>query len=147
MFLFLYSCLLKRLFCTRPNQIITLNRSFWYIFETLKDATTHVQSGPGSNGNENILHTPHIYRPGWSSSGIVSYYTKDSPWGILPIHRGYRQRIINDLNRAKSKVDISSDSNIYKSAPTWNVSLISLNLLLIHVVKNIDTNTRSALLL
>ena len=38
---------------------------------TLTDTTTLSQSGPGSNGNEDILHTPQIFRTGASPSDVV----------------------------------------------------------------------------
>ena len=35
-----------------------LNRTIWLLDETITDNTTPGHSVPGSNGNEDVLHTP-----------------------------------------------------------------------------------------
>ena len=44
------------------------NSSIWPIDGTLSGTTTAVQSGPGSNVNEGVLHIPQISRAGTSPS-------------------------------------------------------------------------------
>ena len=67
-FIFWYSFL--RVFCTWLYDIKYsylkqfLKRSIWAIDWDLTDTTTFTQSGPGSNGNEGLLHTPHSFRTG-----------------------------------------------------------------------------------
>ena len=48
-----------------------LNRSIWSLNGTLSDMTPLGQSGPGSNGNEGIFHTPQISRTGASAPDAV----------------------------------------------------------------------------
>ena len=54
------------LFCTQLNSFNNCNTShlyrncsIWLIDRTQSGATTQGQSGPGSNGNERVLHIPH----------------------------------------------------------------------------------------
>ena len=50
------------------------NSSIWPIDRTLSDATSPSQSGPGSNGNEEVLHIPQISKAGaLLSDGLMSY--------------------------------------------------------------------------
>ena len=46
-----------------------LNRSFWSIDRILTHTTTLSQSGPGSNGNKGVPHTPQISKNEVSISG------------------------------------------------------------------------------
>ena len=49
-----------------------MNKNFYSTKdEILKDTNTPEQSGPGSNGNEEILHFPQSSRTGASSSDGV----------------------------------------------------------------------------
>ena len=48
-----------------------LNRSIWYIDETLTGTTTQGRNETGSNGNEGVPHTPPISRTGASPSDTV----------------------------------------------------------------------------
>ena len=48
-----------------------LNKSIGPIDKTLKSTTTMGQSGPGSNGNEGVIHTCQISRTGSSPSDAV----------------------------------------------------------------------------
>ena len=61
------------LFCLQLNRfkycyisVICLHTvcSIWPIDWTLSGATTLGQSGPGSNGNERVLHIPQIFKAG-----------------------------------------------------------------------------------
>ena len=53
---------------------IFLNRSIWPIDGTLKSIITPDQSGPGSNGNEEVLLTSQISKNGSSTSdNFISY--------------------------------------------------------------------------
>ena len=47
--------------------------SIWSIARTLSSATTLGQSGPGSNGNKEVLHIPQISKAGVSPSDKLSY--------------------------------------------------------------------------
>ena len=50
------------------------NSSIWPIDRTLSAATTPTKSGPGSNGNEGVLHIPQSFRVGTPlSDGLMSY--------------------------------------------------------------------------
>ena len=50
------------------------NNSIWPIDRTLSGATTPGQRGPGSNGNEGLLHIPQSSKIGVSPSDcLVSY--------------------------------------------------------------------------
>ena len=46
-------------------------RSIWSIDRTLTSTTIPGQSGPGSNGNEGIHHTPQITKTGSSQLDVV----------------------------------------------------------------------------
>ena len=48
-----------------------LNRSIWPIDKTLTGTTTVGESGTRSNGNEGVLHTAEISRPGASPADAV----------------------------------------------------------------------------
>ena len=64
------------LFQIIPFSIITQFSSIWFIDRTLSGATTPGQSGPGSKGNEEVLHFPHsssIPGFGLDLSTIVGY--------------------------------------------------------------------------
>ena len=55
---------------------------FLPIEKTLSVAATPDKSGPGSNGNEGILHIPKSFRAGASpSNGLLSYPGHDN--GLL----------------------------------------------------------------
>ena len=56
-----------------------LNRSIWTKSETLTDTNTLCQSGPESNGNEGVFHTPYISRTGASSLDAVYCHPQDTP--------------------------------------------------------------------
>ena len=62
-----YSCLIQIIF----KQIYLTDR--W-------DPTTPSQSGPGSNDNEGLLHTPKIFRTGASLLDAVWFYAQESPF-------------------------------------------------------------------
>ena len=50
------------------------NSSIWPIDMTLSGATTQGQSGPGSNGNQGVLHIPQSSKIGASPfDALVSY--------------------------------------------------------------------------
>ena len=50
------------------------NSSIWSIDKALSGATTPGQNGPGSNGNERVLHFPQSSKKGPSpSDGLMSY--------------------------------------------------------------------------
>ena len=55
-----------------------LNISIWPIDQTLTNSTALHQNGPGSNGNEGILHILQSSRIGASLSGAVLYHTQDT---------------------------------------------------------------------
>ena len=48
-----------------------LNISIWPINEILTSTTTPDQSGPGSNGNKRVLHTPQSPKTGASPSDAI----------------------------------------------------------------------------
>ena len=50
------------------TRIKFLNKSTWSINGTLTGTTTPSESGPESNGNEGVLHTPQFIRVGTSAS-------------------------------------------------------------------------------
>ena len=56
--------------------------SIWPIDMTLSGATTLVQSGPGGNTNEGLLHIPKSSKAGDSSSGCLVWYPRHSLWGV-----------------------------------------------------------------
>ena len=63
------------------------NSSIWPIDRTLSGATTLGQSGPGSDGNEGVLHFPQISSiSGTSPSDCLVSYTGHS-WGVLRLCR------------------------------------------------------------
>ena len=58
------------------------------------------QSGPGSNGNERVLHAPLISGIGASSSDAILCLSQDTPFdGILTLCMGYNPRILNPTNK------------------------------------------------
>ena len=57
--------------------------SIWRIDWTLSDAYTPGQSGPGSNGNEKVLHIPHIAKLLLPCPGNLMFYSPTS--GALSI--------------------------------------------------------------
>ena len=58
------------------------------IDRALSGATTPCQSGPGSNGNEGVLHIPQSPSiTGTSPSDCLMSY-QDTHWGVLPLCRG-----------------------------------------------------------
>ena len=60
--------------------------SIWPIDRTLSGATTPGQSGPGSDGSEEVLHIPQII--GTSPSDyLVSYLGHSLKWGLTPQQR------------------------------------------------------------
>ena len=61
--------------------------------------TTPVQSGPGSNGNEEVLYTPQISKIGTSPSAAALVIPKTSLFRcVLPPCRGYIQHILRLTN-------------------------------------------------
>ena len=71
---------------------IFLNSSVWPVDGTLTGTTNLGQSGPGSNVNEEVLHTPQIFRTRASPWDAVKCQTKDTPLGGIPLRRGYSQQ-------------------------------------------------------
>ena len=66
------------------------NSSIWPIDRTLSGATTPGQSGPGSNGNEGVLHIPKIssITGASSSDGLMSYLGHSlEGWGLTSLQR------------------------------------------------------------
>ena len=60
-----------------------------HIYWTHKwDSTTPGQSGPGSNDNKRILHTPQISRRGASTSDTVQCHTQATLFlgSLMPLH-------------------------------------------------------------
>ena len=55
-----------------------LNSSTLPIDETITSTITLGQSGPGSNGNEGVLHIPQNFRTVSSSSDAVQCHTEDA---------------------------------------------------------------------
>ena len=55
----------------------------WPIDGTLTDATNLSQSGPESNGKEEVFHIPESFRTRAAPSDSVQYYTLDTRcrWG------------------------------------------------------------------
>ena len=53
--------------------------------EGLVNSTTLSQSGPGSNGNEGVLHIPQSSRTGASPSDAIECHTEDTS-SIWPIN-------------------------------------------------------------
>ena len=47
--------------------------SIWPIDKTLSGATTPAKSGPGSNGNDRVLHIPQSWNIASQSDCLVSY--------------------------------------------------------------------------
>ena len=80
--------------------------SIWPIDRTLSDATTLGQSGPGSNGNEEVLHIPQsssITRTS-PSDCIVSYPGHSLGGGGLPhcreaVHVFYNSPSLSPLGK------------------------------------------------
>ena len=68
--------------------------------------TTPDQSGPGSNGNETVHHTPHIYIIGDLPSDVVKCYTENTfeLWGFTPPPGGYTQQILSPTDWVDKKV-------------------------------------------
>ena len=50
-------------------------------------ATTPSQSGPGSNGNEGVLHIPQISKAGASLTHCLVSYLRHSLGGVLLLYR------------------------------------------------------------
>ena len=65
------------------------NYSIWLIDRTLSGAATSDQSGPGRDGNENVLHIPQSSRTGTSLSDAFESY-QNTCW------RGMRQLFCRD---------------------------------------------------
>ena len=64
------------------------NSSIWPIDKTISGATSPVQSGPGSNGYEGVLHISQSFRTEASPSDcFVSYPGHSRGGGILPLCR------------------------------------------------------------
>ena len=64
------------------------NSSVWRIDRNLSDATTPGLSGPGSNGNEDVLHiTQSFYISEASPSNYLMWYTRTLIVGVLAIGR------------------------------------------------------------
>ena len=55
-----------------------LSRPIWLIDRTLKAISTAGQKRLGSNDNEGLLYTPHIFRTGTSPSNAVLCYAGNS---------------------------------------------------------------------
>ena len=70
---------LKIYFCTSSNQIQIILKC---IIVTLTSTTTPGKSEPGSNGNEEVLHSSLISRTGASPSDAISWHNKDTPFFI-----------------------------------------------------------------
>ncbi len=63
--------------------------------------TSPNQSGPGSNSNEDILHTPKISETTASTSEAVQYHTEVTHWaGGVPLFRAQGQLILTTTDRA-----------------------------------------------
>ena len=81
-----------------------LNSSSWSINGNLIGTTIPVNSAPGSNGNEGVLHIPQISRTGASPSDAVKYCTQDTRWGnILPPQPTGPKQILLAISGAKAK--------------------------------------------
>ena len=62
--------------------------SIWSIDSTLSGVTTPGQSGPGSNGNEGVLHIPQISKAGvLPSDGLMSYPIHSLQAGLTLLQR------------------------------------------------------------
>ena len=84
-----FLCQKKDLFQTIQFSICTQFSSFWHIDNTLSSATTLSPSGPGSNGNEGVLHIPPKLQHYWSLTirlFSVIYRTLIGG-GVLPLCR------------------------------------------------------------
>ena len=95
----------KDYFMPRGQRIVRSYLHFlciWPIDGTRTDTTSPAQSGPGSNGNENVLYTPHISQTKFrhqmqshiqeiSFSGL---FYPSAEWG-----RGYSQSILSPTRR------------------------------------------------
>ena len=52
------------------------NSFIWSIDRTLSGTTTSGQSGPGSNGNEGVLHVPQSFKIGALPSNFLMSYPR-----------------------------------------------------------------------
>ena len=68
-----------------------LYRSIWLISCTLTCSTTLGQSGPGSNGNEEVHHIPQISRTTWFC--FVGLYSISTTVGYLMPNPIYKYQI------------------------------------------------------
>ena len=68
-----------------------LYKSVWRIDSTLTGTTTTVQSGPGRNNNEELLHTPQF-----SNSPQMQFFVRR---GFLLLFSGYSQLILRPTYR------------------------------------------------
>ena len=60
----LHTVIWFQVFLSNTNNF--LNRSIWPTDGTLTDTSTPSQNGPGSNGDEGIVHIPQSFRTGTS---------------------------------------------------------------------------------
>ena len=71
------------------SAVLMSNNSIWSIDWTLSGATTPGQSGPGSDGNEEVLRIPQSSSNTIASPSVyLVSYPRHSLWGVLPLCRG-----------------------------------------------------------
>ena len=70
---------------------------------------TLVQNGPGSNGNEGVLHIPQISRLAATPLDVVKYHIQDiyllRGW-VLPLCKGYSGHILSPVGIADDILNI-----------------------------------------
>ena len=72
-----------------------LNSSIWPIDKTLSGVTTPGESGPGSYGNEGVLHIPENSKTGTSlSDGLISYPENSLVVRVLALLQRYSRCIL-----------------------------------------------------
>ena len=81
-----------------------LNISIWPIDGTQTGITTPDQSGPESNDNEGVLHTPQSYRTGSSPSDGLMSYQGHSVMALIPLQRCNRRILLLLLGCRKYRI-------------------------------------------
>ena len=99
--------------------ISTLFSYIWPIDRTLSDATTPGQSGPGSDGNEGMLHILHSSSiTGTITSDCLVSYPEHSLEVVLPLCRGIFSIFYSSSRLGNMayfvKILVLKDNKIYK---------------------------------
>ena len=108
------------------------NSSIWPKYRTLSSTTTLGQSGPGSNGKEEVLYIPQSTKTGTSPSDCLMRYP-GHPWsvcvgGVLPLCRDPVSVLYSpsqlgpQIHRGLSGADSSLDLEALPRLTTWQLA-------------------------